>query len=104
MDRPVARSRSAAALLLGLLAGSLAMGRTAGGQVQERTLTGRVVDAEDHTPVSGATVFVVHGAMETRTTQRGTFRLRVPAGPITIAVNRTGFRRVSIQVPREQTD
>jgi TonB-dependent starch-binding outer membrane protein SusC len=58
---------------------------------QDRTITGRVTDSKDGSPVSGATVTAKGTKVATSTAADGTYRITVPASVSTLTVTGVGF-------------
>lgn len=65
---------------------------------QQREVTGTVTVSGAGTPLSDAIVGLVGGAGGARTNERGEFRLRAPAGDITIQVRAIGYKRQTQRV------
>lgn len=71
---------------------------------QERTITGRVLDADTQQPVSNPNVTVVGTDLGTFGEADGTFTLRgVPAGRVVLRVVRIGYGAASVEVEPDQT-
>jgi iron complex outermembrane receptor protein len=64
---------------------------------QNGTLTGRVTDAGDGSPLAGAAVRL-GGGPSTTSREDGTYRLQAPAGTYEVTVSRLGFTTVRLQV------
>jgi TonB-linked SusC/RagA family outer membrane protein len=77
---------------------------TARAQVNERRLTGHVLDDESRTPVPAVSVLVTGTQIGAATTDSGTFSLRLPAGAQTLTVRRIGYRQATVPVAGDQTD
>jgi TonB-dependent starch-binding outer membrane protein SusC len=58
---------------------------------QDRTITGRVTDSKDGSPVSGATVTAKGTKVATSTAADGTYRITVPASVSTLTITGVGF-------------
>ncbi len=67
-------------------------------QAQNRTITGRVTDSKDGTPLSGVSV-VVKGAVGTVTSADGSFKIVAPATAKTISFSFVGFQKMDIAIP-----
>jgi iron complex outermembrane recepter protein len=88
--RTLRRAFYAAALLLGaVFAPALA--------AQNGTLTGRVADAENSAPLSGAVVRLA-GGPGTASREDGTYTLTAPAGSYELVISRVGYTTVREQV------
>ncbi|HVX39302.1 MAG TPA: SusC/RagA family TonB-linked outer membrane protein [Gemmatimonadaceae bacterium] len=88
------RRFAAVSLLLGLAAAPLA--------AQGREVTGRVTDAGG-TPLTEATIGVAGAQVGVRTNERGEYRIRVPAGDVTLMARAIGFKRTEQKVPAGQS-
>jgi TonB-linked SusC/RagA family outer membrane protein len=73
----------------------------ASAQLQERHITGQVVEAASGAPVSEAAVQVRGRGFVIRTDSRGQFSLRVAMGAAVLVVRRPGFREVEATVPSD---
>jgi iron complex outermembrane receptor protein len=89
-QRATRRAFCAVALALGAL---FAPGLAA----QNGTLTGRVADAGDNTPLPGAVVRLAGGAA-TATREDGTYTLAAPPGTYELVISRVGYTAVREQV------
>lgn len=58
---------------------------------QDKTVTGRVVDSKDNTPVAGASVTAKGTNLGTSTGADGTFSLSVPSTATTLVISSVGF-------------
>ncbi|MBG9376472.1 SusC/RagA family TonB-linked outer membrane protein [Panacibacter sp. DH6] len=58
---------------------------------QEKTVTGKVTDLKDGSPVAGASVLVKGTNTGTQTKEDGSFSLNVPASATTIVISHIGF-------------
>ena len=85
-----------AAALLGMLA------LPAGARAQTREITGKVTVAGTGTPLQDAIVGTVGAVGGSRTNERGEYRLRVPAGDVTVQVRAIGYKRQSVRVGASQ--
>jgi TonB-dependent starch-binding outer membrane protein SusC len=65
---------------------------------QDKTVSGKVTDAKDGSPVQGATVTVKGGKAGTQTKADGTFILKVPASATTLVVSSVGFSDVELAI------
>ncbi len=70
---------------------------------QEQRITGRVVDAAEHTPIPSAVVLVTGTTVGANTSDSGTFGLRVPANARTLTVRRIGYLAQTIPITAGQT-
>jgi TonB-linked SusC/RagA family outer membrane protein len=68
-------------------------------QAQNKTISGKVMDAKDGSPMVGASVVVKGSKSGTQTGADGTFRLSVPSSATTLVVSTVGFgsQEVNIQ-------
>jgi TonB-dependent starch-binding outer membrane protein SusC len=83
-------------LLVGLLAVSAAF-------AQNRTITGKVVAAEDGLPLPGVSVRVKGGSAGTTTSSEGTFSLSLPAGSRVLTFTYIGFTTQEVSVGAANT-
>ena len=60
-------------------------------QAQTRTVTGKVVSAQNNQAVFGATVMVKGGTTGTATDNTGSFSLNIPEGRVTLVISSVGF-------------
>ncbi|HSU50726.1 MAG TPA: SusC/RagA family TonB-linked outer membrane protein [Segetibacter sp.] len=65
---------------------------------QTRTVTGRVSDNKDNSPLVDATVSVVGKSVSTKTTSDGTFSINVPAGSNQLRVTYIGFADQTVPI------
>jgi TonB-linked SusC/RagA family outer membrane protein len=72
---------------------------------QTREITGKVMDASSGTPVpiTEATIGLLGDPRGVHTNERGEYRLRVPAGDVTILARAIGFTRQSARIAAGQT-
>ncbi len=90
---------------LGLALFALApLARTALAQQEEARVTGHVVDAAEHQPISTAQVVVTGTTIGQNSTDSGTFSLRIPADAKTITVRRIGYLAQTIAITPGKTD
>ena len=80
----------AAAALLAALPANL--------QAQAREITGKVTVSGTGTPLPDATVSVLGQQVGVRTNEKGEYRLRVPAGDVTVLARAIGYKRLSVRV------
>lgn len=80
-------------LLLGVLA-----------HAQNRTIKGKVVSAQNNTPLSGASVLLKGTSTGVATANDGTFSLSVPSGAVTLVISSVGFASVEQNVGADQSD
>ena len=71
----------------------------AAGAVSAAVLQGTVLDASTGKAVAGARVEVISTRAATATDERGGFAVEAPAGPIDLAVSRTGYRVSRLALP-----
>lgn len=86
---------AAAAVLFLAVGGNTAMAQGT------REVTGKVTLAGG-TPLQDAAVAVLGQAIGVRTNEQGDFRLRVPAGDVTVQARAIGYKRVTARVPSGQ--
>jgi TonB-linked SusC/RagA family outer membrane protein len=67
-----------------------------------REVTGKVTVAGVGTPLQDATIGVFGQPIGVRTNDKGEFRIRVPAGDVTLQVRAIGYKRSSARVPFSQ--
>jgi TonB-linked SusC/RagA family outer membrane protein len=67
-------------------------------QAQMRTVTGKVMDAKDGTPLVGASVTVKGGSKGVVTDQNGNFSLKAPGSAKTIVISSVGFKAQEISL------
>ncbi len=77
--------------------------RSLGAQEVAR-LTGRVVDAADKIPISGAAITVTGTTIGALATDSGTFSLRLPTDAKTLSVRRIGYHQATIPITPGVTD
>ncbi len=65
---------------------------------QDKTITGKVTDSKDGSPVSGATVQVKGNRTGTSTRSDGTFSLSVPSSATTLVISSIGFDSQEISI------
>lgn len=70
---------------------------------QAREVTGRVTQQGSGAPLVEATINVVGQPIGTRTDAEGNYRLRVPAGDITLQARALGFKRTTTRLAAGQT-
>ncbi len=70
---------------------------------QQRQITGRVTSATTGDAVVGASVAVLGTTIVALTGNDGRFTLAAPAGDVTLALRRIGFRRKQVAVPAAET-
>jgi len=84
-----------------MLVAALALASPA--SAQEQRITGRVVDAAEHTPIPAAVVLVTGTTVGANTNDSGTFTLRVPASARSLTVRRIGYLAQTVPVAAGQT-
>lgn len=92
--------RCVMALALGLALVALPARSSAQGT---RVITGRVTDATTAQPIGSVQVTVAGSQVGVIAEQDGTFRLRVPDGPVQLAFQLIGYRRKTMNVPAGQS-
>lgn len=65
---------------------------------QDRTVTGKVTDSKDGSPVSGASVQVKGSRTGTSTKSDGTFSLSVPSSATTLVITSVGYDRQEVAI------
>ncbi|MFN9204724.1 MAG: SusC/RagA family TonB-linked outer membrane protein [Gemmatimonas sp.] len=71
---------------------------------QTRDVTGKVTMAGTGQPLAEVTVSVVGQQLGVRTNERGEYRLRVPAGEVSVLARQLGYKRQTIRLgPNENT-
>ena len=80
-------------LLLGLLA-----------QAQNRTIKGKVVSAQNNTPLSGASVLIKGTSTGVATGADGSFSLSVPSGAVTLVISSVGYGTMEQTVGASESD
>lgn len=81
-----------------LAAAALVAALPANLQAQAREITGTVTVSGAGTPLPDATVSVLGQQVGVRTNEKGEYRLRVPAGQVTVLTRAIGFKRMSVVV------
>ena len=89
-------------MVAGLAILATAVPALAGAQ-QPREVTGKVTQAEGSIPITEATITLLGNPLGVRTNERGEYRLRVPAGDISLLVRAIGFRRATARVAAGQS-
>lgn len=69
---------------------------------QSRDVTGKVTQAGG-LPLAEATVTILGQQVGTRTNERGEYRLRVPAGEVTLLARQLGFKRATVRLGASQS-
>src|SRR2546427_82263 len=85
-----------------LVAAGVLLGVTTTVYAQQRTVSGRVSNAVNEEPVTGATVSLVGGANAAVTDAKGQFSLSAPEGAQTLVVRAIGYKRRQVPVGPEQ--
>lgn len=67
-------------------------------QAQNKTITGRVTDSKDGSPLVGASVVVKGTKTGTQTGADGTFRISVPASASTLVISSVGFGTQEVSI------
>ncbi len=81
-------------LLIALLAFCFAVAANA----QDKTVTGKVTDSKDGSPLPGATVQVKGTKEFSQTDAAGAFKIRVPAGSTTLVISYSGFASQDVAI------
>jgi TonB-dependent starch-binding outer membrane protein SusC len=69
---------------------------------QAREITGKVTQAGTATPITEATIGILGAQLGVRTSERGEYRIRVPAGDVQLLVRAIGFKRQTVLVRAAQ--
>jgi TonB-linked SusC/RagA family outer membrane protein len=69
---------------------------------QSREVTGKVVQSGSGLPLTEATIGIVGAQLGVRTNEKGEYRLKVPAGEVTLLARAIGFKRTQVVVPAGQ--
>jgi TonB-dependent starch-binding outer membrane protein SusC len=80
-----------------------AVGLAPAAGAQADRITGRVVDAVEHSPIPAATVLVTGTTVGANTSDSGTFAFRVPPGARTITVRRIGYLAQTVPITAGET-
>jgi len=84
---------------------ALGLAAPVGAQQQSGTkITGRVVDAAEHSPLPAAAVLVTGTTIGINTTDSGSFTLRLPSDARSLTVRRIGYTAVVVPVVAGKTD
>jgi TonB-linked SusC/RagA family outer membrane protein len=67
-------------------------------RAQTRDITGKVTAIGTGQPLVDATVGIVGQQIGTRTNERGEYRLRIPAGEVSLQARLIGYKRVTVRV------
>jgi TonB-linked SusC/RagA family outer membrane protein len=67
-------------------------------RAQTRDVTGKVTVVGTGQPLADATVSIVGQQVGTRTNERGEYRLRVPAGEVSLQARLIGYKRVTVRL------
>jgi hypothetical protein len=70
---------------------------------QERTVTGKVTDANNNAPVAGATVALKGSQVATQTNAQGDFSISVPGSNSVLVITFVGFEQREIAVGNDNT-
>ena len=65
---------------------------------QQRTVTGKVTDVKDNSPLVDATVSVVGKSVSTKTTPDGSFTISVPSGSTQLRISYVGFADQTVDI------
>ncbi|GAC1530248.1 MAG: hypothetical protein NVS3B15_09030 [Sediminibacterium sp.] len=85
------------------LAGFLACLFVISSQAQNKTISGKVTDAKDGSPIVGASVLVKGTQFGTQTATDGTFKIAVPATARTLVVTSLGFGSEEVSIKSTNT-
>lgn len=69
---------------------------------QTRDITGKVTQIGTNQPLVDVTIAVVGQQMGVRTNERGEYRIRVPAGDVSLMARQLGYKRVTVRVAAGQ--
>jgi TonB-linked SusC/RagA family outer membrane protein len=72
-------------------------------RAQVREVTGKVTQVGTGAPVADATVGILGQQLGVRSNERGEYRLRVPAGDVTIMARAIGFKRITVRLTASQS-
>jgi len=72
-------------------------------QAQAREITGKVTQIGTSQPIQDVTISLLGQPLGVRTNERGEYRLRAPAGDVTLLARAIGYKRVSIRVTASQS-
>ncbi len=88
--------RSKLSILLGF-ASVLIAGRA---EAQNRVLTGRVRDAENHSAIAGAVISVAGGGRQaTQANDQGVYRITLPSTDVVLSIRGLGYRPQQVRAP-----
>ncbi|MBW0176862.1 SusC/RagA family TonB-linked outer membrane protein [Sediminibacterium sp.] len=85
------------------LVGLLACVFTLFAQAQTKTVTGKVTDSKDGSPLAGASVLVKGSTTGTQTGADGTFKLSVPSSARTVTISFSGYSAVDVNISSSNT-
>jgi iron complex outermembrane receptor protein len=87
-------SKLAKPILMGLIACLLVITT----QAQNKTISGKVTDAKDGSPLVGASVVVKGTTVGTQAGADGTFKLSVPSSATTLVVSSVGYGSQEVSI------
>ena len=85
-----------------MLAAAVALAPPA--HAQEQRITGRVIDATEHTPIPSGTVVVTGTTIGANTSDSGTFTIHVPPSAHTFTVRRIGYLAQTVTIDPGKND
>ena len=85
-------------LVMPALVGFIACLCTLSAQAQNKTISGKVTDSRDGSPLVGASVVVKGSKTGTQTGADGTFRLSVPSSATSLVISSIGYGSQNISV------
>lgn len=85
------------------LVGLLACVFTLFAQAQTKTVTGKVTDSKDGSPLAGASVLVKGSTTGTQTGADGTFKLSVPSSARTLTISFSGYSSADVNISSSNT-
>ena len=102
VTRVVSRRFRHAAWTGAMLAAAVALAPPA--HAQEQRITGRVIDATEHTPIPSGTVVVTGTTIGANTSDSGTFTIHVPPSAHTFTVRRIGYLAQTVTIDPGKND
>ncbi|MFW2475268.1 MAG: SusC/RagA family TonB-linked outer membrane protein, partial [Sediminibacterium sp.] len=85
------------------LVGLLACVFTLFAQAQTKTVTGKVTDSKDGSPLAGASVLVKGSTTGAQTGADGTFKISVPSSARTLTISFSGYSSVDVNISSSNT-
>lgn len=84
--------------LLRVILPALMLMASLAGQAQNKTVTGRVTDLRDKSPIAGASVVVKGSRTGTTTNADGSFTLSVPSSALSLTISSVGYGTIQISI------